>query len=81
MTINSIPTPFDVRWSTKCNDSEKFLPIDVNAEVYKESTVSLPHPVLVVQRENQLENSCFQIEVSNFIGSTVEAISGKKKLK
>lgn len=48
MIINLILILFDVWWSIKCNDSEKFLLIDVNVEVYKELIVFFFYLVLVV---------------------------------
>ncbi|XP_065942668.1 uncharacterized protein [Magallana gigas] len=50
----------------------------MNAEEYKGTTVYLPHPVLVVNQGNQLENYTFKIEVNSFVGSTIEVFSGQK---
>lgn len=65
----------------KGNDEDEFNPIDANAEEYRGTMNYLPHPELVVKHRNLLENNCFQIEVSNFIGSTVEKISGNRLVK
>lgn len=76
--IKSLPAPFHVQWSAKSKDDENFTPIDINTEEYEGTTVSFPHPVLVVRHRDQLEKNCFKIEVTNFIGNTVQEISGKK---
>lgn len=76
VTIKSIPEPCHVQWSSKRNEDDAFAPIDINAKEYKGTTVTLPHPVLFVKQKDQLENICFRIEVSNFIGSTQQDISG-----
>lgn len=78
LTIKSFPAPCDIRWSAKVNDDDIFTPIDMNAEEFKGTTVYLPHPVLVVNQGNQLENYTFKIEVNSFVGSTIEVFSGKK---
>lgn len=77
MTIDSFPTPFDIFWSRKGRDNDKFTPIDVNTKKYKGSSIALPHPLLVINQTNDLENNSFQIEVKNFIGNTVEVVHGK----
>lgn len=61
----------------KKKDEDSFKPIDINAEEYKETTVTFPHPLLVLSRRDQLEKYCFQIEVKNCIGKTRHEISGK----
>lgn len=76
--IDSLPAPYHVQWSSKNKDDEHYTPIDINTEEYEGTTVSFPHPVLVVRQKNQLEKNCFKIEVTNFIGKTVHEISGKK---
>lgn len=78
MTIKSLPSPCHVQWSAKRKDDENFTLIDINTEEYKGTTISFPHPVLVVRQKDQLEKNCFQITVTNFIGKTVQEISGKK---
>lgn len=78
MTIKSLPSPCHVQWSAKRKDDENFTPIDINTEEYKGTTISFPHPVLVVRQKDQLEKNCFQITVTNFIGKTVQKISGTK---
>lgn len=74
VTIDSFPTPFDIFWSRKGRDNDKFTPIDVNTKKYKGSSIALPHPLLVINQTNDLENNSFQIEVKNFIGNTVEVV-------
>lgn len=76
VTIKSIPEPCHVQWSAKRKEDDTFAPIDSNAKEYKGTTVTLPHPVLFVKQKDQLENISFRIEVSNFIGSTQQDISG-----
>lgn len=75
-TTKATPLPCSVQWSKKGNDEDEFKPIDANAEEFRGTPNYLPHPKLVVKDRTLLENNCFQIEVSNFIGSTVENISG-----
>lgn len=76
VTINSIPAPCHVQWSAKGKEEDTFKPIDINAEEYKGTTVTLPYPVLFVRQKNQLENICFRIKVTNFIGKTGQDIFG-----
>lgn len=76
VTIKSIPEPCHVQWSAKRKEDEIFIPIDINAEEYKETTVTLSHPVLFVKQRYELENNCFRLEVTNFIGKTEHNISG-----
>lgn len=78
VTITSFPAPCQIRWNAKSKDDETFTPIDINAEEYDGTTVTFPHPMLVVRQRDQLENNCYQIEVTNFIGKIVQAISGRK---
>lgn len=78
LSIQSFPAPCDIKWSVKVNDDDIFTPIDINAEEYKGTTEYLPHPVLVVNQGNQLENYTFKIKVNSFVGSTIEVFSGKK---
>lgn len=78
VTITSFPAPCLVQWSAKCKDGDNFSPIDTNAEEYKGTTVSFPHSVLVVRQSDRFEKNFFQIEVTNFIGETVQEIFGKK---
>lgn len=75
--IESLPAPYHVQWSAKTKYDEHYTPIDINTEEYEGTTVSFPHPVLVVRQKDQLEKNCFRIEVTNFIGKTVHEISGK----
>lgn len=75
--ITSIPSPCHAQWNVKSKGEETFTPLDVYAEEYHGSTNSLPHPMLVVTGKDQLEKNIYQIRVTNFVGSTVEEISGK----
>lgn len=76
VTIKSIPEPFLVQWSKREKNGDRFQPINVNAEEFKGSSCSFPHPVLVVKQKEQLENFYFQIEIKNFIGTCKETIQG-----
>lgn len=77
-TIKATPSPCNVQWSIKGNYKDEFKQIDADAEEFRGTTNHLPHPELVVKDINLLENNCFQIEVSNFVGNTIEKISGKR---
>lgn len=77
-TIKATPSPYSVQWSKKGNYKDEFKQLDADAEEFKGTTNNLPHPKLVVKDRNLLENNCFQIEVSNFVGYTIEKISGKR---
>lgn len=79
LTIRSLPAPCYIQWSAKNIDDACFTPIDTNADECKGTTVTFPHPVLVVRQRDQLEKNCFRIEVTNFIGKTSYELSGKKK--
>lgn len=76
VTIKSIPEPILVQWRKREKNSDKFQPINVNAEEFKGSSCSFPHPVLVVKQREQLENSTFQIKIKNFIGTCKKTIHG-----
>lgn len=76
--IESLPAPCYVQWRIRSKDGGNFTPIDMNAEEFEGTTDSFPRPVLVVRQRNQLEKYCFQIEVTNFIGTTLQEISSKK---
>lgn len=78
MTVKSLPSPCHVQWSAKRKDDKNFTPIDINTEEYKGTTISFPHPVLVVRQKGQIENTWFRIDVTNFIGKTMQDISSKK---
>lgn len=69
--IEAIPTPYHIQWSKRGTCDNSSTPVDVNAEEYKGSTNSLPHPVLVLNNRTELENNSYQITVTNFVGSTV----------
>lgn len=77
-TFQSIPAPCFVQWSLKGKNDELFTPIDVCAEDYKGTLNTLPHPVLIVKNKDQFEYNSYQIEVANFVGSTIKQINGKK---
>lgn len=79
MTITSFPAPCQIRWNAKSKDDDTFTPIDINADEYNGTTVTFPHPMLVVRQRDQLENNCYQIEVTNFVGKIVQTISGRKQ--
>lgn len=79
VAIKSFPAPCLVQWSAKCKNEDIFKPIDINAEEYKGTTVSFPHPVLVVRKADMVDKLCFRLDVTNFIGKTKYEISGKKQ--
>lgn len=54
VTITSFPAPCHIQWSAKSKDDDSFTPVDINAEEYKGTTVSFPHPVLVVTQKIKL---------------------------
>lgn len=78
MKIKSIPSPCFVQWTVKEKEYDSFKEIDINADDYKGTSISLPYPVLVVKKSEQLQTSCFQIEVRNYIGSCKKSIRGKR---
>lgn len=75
--IDSVPAAYRAQWNVKYTDNDTFTPIDVNAEVYKGTSNSLPCPVLVVKQKKSSENKCFQIEVYNFVGRSITKFSGR----
>lgn len=77
ITIKSNPAPFLVKWSMKDKESETLQQINVNADEYKGTSTSFPHPMLVVKNPETLENYCFQIKAKNVIGFTEKVIPGK----
>lgn len=74
VTIQSVPSPLFVQCS-KGTDEDMYKPVDVNEKDYKGTLNTLPHPVLVLEK-NKLQNYHYQIEVANFIGCSVKQISG-----
>lgn len=80
MKIKSIPSPCFVQWTVKEQENDSFKEIDINADDYKGTSISLPHPVLVVKKSKQLQKNSFQIEVRNFIGSCKKSLRGKNKV-
>lgn len=75
VTIQSVPSPLFVQWSSKGTDEDMYKPVDVNEKDYKGTLNTLPHPVLVLEK-NKLQNYHYQVEVVNFIGCSVKQISG-----
>uniref|UniRef100_K1QM70 Uncharacterized protein n=1 Tax=Magallana gigas TaxID=29159 RepID=K1QM70_MAGGI len=75
VTIQSVPSPLFVQWSSKGKNEDVYTPIDCNEEDYKGTLNTIPHPVLVVKKSHH-ENYNYQIEVTNFFGCTVKQISG-----
>lgn len=76
MTIKSIPEPLLVQWRKREKKDDTFQPINANADEFKGSSCSFPHPVLVVKQREQLENFDFQIKIKNFIGTCKKTIQG-----
>lgn len=79
VTITSFPAPCKIQWNAKSKDDDTFTPIDINADEYNGTTVTFPQPMLVVRQNDQLENNCYQIEVTNFVGKILQTISGRKQ--
>lgn len=75
VTIQSIPSPCFVQWSMRKQNSDSFKVIDINAEEYKGTSNTLPHPVLVI-KQSELQTHCFRLEVQNFIGNCEKTIQG-----
>lgn len=75
VTIESFPVPFAVQWMFKDKYTNTVSPIDVSDENYKGTINSLPNPVLVVKNHTLLRNNIYQIEITNYVGSTVEQVS------
>lgn len=76
VTIKSIPEPFLVQWRKREKKDDTFQPINVNADDFKGSSCSFPHPLLVIKQKEQLENFYFQIKIKNFIGTCKKTIQG-----
>lgn len=76
MTIKSIPEPFLVQWRKTEKNSDRFQPINVNAEEFQGSSCLFPHSVLVIKQRKQLENFTFQIKIKNFVGTRKMTIQG-----
>lgn len=80
MTIKSIPEPFLVQWRKREKNSDRFQPINVNADEFIGSSCSFPHPVLVVKQREQLENFYFQIKIKNYIGTCTKTVQGIRSI-
>lgn len=76
LTIKSIPEPFLIQWRKREKRDDTFQLINVNADEFKGSSCSFPHPVLVIKQREQLENFYFQIKIKNFIGTCKKTIQG-----
>lgn len=76
MTIKSVPVPHSVKWNIKENNTDTFVPINVNAAEYIGTSNTFPHPVLVIKHLDKLDNCNFEIEVKNRIGEVKRMIPG-----
>lgn len=76
VTIKSTPEPFLVQWRKREKKDDTFQLINVNADEFKGSSCSFPHPVLVVRQREKSENFDFQIKIKNFIGTCKKTIQG-----
>ncbi|XP_062612407.1 hemicentin-2-like [Saccostrea cucullata] len=76
--ITSIPEATKAEWRIQQSKEDDFQPIDVHDANYRGSTVSLPHPVLIVRGYSNKQGQRFQISVSNFVGETREVILDKR---
>lgn len=79
--IESIPAAYQAEWKMKRNNDDSFKPVDVNADEFRGTLNTLPHPVLVIKQKKQLEIYRFNIEVDNFVGSCRKGIAGKIPIK
>lgn len=77
-TIKSIPAPYNVQWQVSDNNSDMFTTLDENAEEYRGTSHSFPHPVLVVRLKELLKNNIYQIEVQNIVGGRRKKIPSMK---
>lgn len=68
------------QWNKKNNDDNSITPVDVNAEDYKGTSNSLPCPVLVFKQKQKELTQCFQIAVTNLIGTSYKTIQGNIEL-
>lgn len=75
VTIESFPAPFAVQWMFKDKYTNTCSLIDVSDENYMGTINSLPNPVLVVKNHTQLRKKIYQIEITNYVGSTVKQVS------
>lgn len=71
--IESVPEVLTVQWKVKYTPTDDFQPLDMHDEAYMGSFTASPHPVLIVHRYNEL-NETYGIQVSNFIGTRIEGI-------
>lgn len=74
--ITSIPAAYDAKWRIEGKIKGKFYPVDTKAQAFEGTSNSLPCPVLIVQRNEIPSTQCFQIVVTNHVGSNSERILG-----
>jgi hypothetical protein len=74
--LKSIPAPMQIQWSVQNESTGAWTPIDINTENYIGTRNSLPQPVLVVNRKENIKPHSFQIEAKNFIGTKTKLIPG-----
>ncbi|XP_062578447.1 uncharacterized protein LOC134240372 [Saccostrea cucullata] len=79
VAIESFPEALTAEWRVKKTPDDDFQPIDVHISTYIGSTVSLPHPVLIVHGYKHKPDQLFQIRVTNFIGETSKVILDNKR--
>lgn len=80
VSIESFLAVSYAQWSKKNNDDNSFTPVDVNAEDYKGTSNSLPCPVLVFKQKQKELTQCFQIAVTNSVGTSYKMIQGNIEL-
>lgn len=78
VTITSIPAAYNIQWQVSENNSDMFTTLDENAEEYRGTSHSVPHPVLVVRLKEHLKNNKYQLEVQNFVGGRRKKIPSMK---
>lgn len=77
--IESCPAAYNAQWRIESKESKMkgtFYPVNVEAKAYEGTSNSLPCPVLVVKRNEIQSTQCFQIIVTNLVGSTSVLIYG-----
>lgn len=80
VSIKSVLAVSYAQWNKKNNDDNSFTPVDVNAEDYKGTSNSLPCPVLVFKQKQKELTQCFQIAVTNLVGTSYKMIQGNIEL-
>ncbi|XP_062568434.1 contactin-3-like [Saccostrea cucullata] len=78
-SIKSVPDAFMIEWKVKMTPGDEFRPINIHDETYMGSTISLPNPLLIVNKYNTKNLQSYRIEVTNFLG--VRIVTSQEALK